>query len=759
MLGGLLLLLIQPILAAVAVVSVIGLIIFAFLAFFVPGGWLLVFGARSFMGFFRRILVPVVAVMLASLVAAAASSVSPVAGYAVSFLVGGVLGTYVVSRLGGGRRPVRSVGAGARPQLVTASPPEAATFLQNRHVPSGPIAVLETRRRFMGKSRVGLPLSAVRSGVIVLGEEAIIAARAVISSAVKAGMRVVVIGSPYMAPAVEKTKLISFGITSVNILKPPSSPGDRLALRRWAENIAVPLAVANGLDTAEAGMLVRFFEKFSSVQMKADDVDKLVAEYGPTGSARLKDAIGMVSTLFGEGYPEPAKLFSGDWSQLVIDLRRLSPASQLFIGMYLLYESANLFPRDCVIAFDSAELGLPELQILPYDARHVWLRTLKTVERMKGSGFVMASSTGLLAPELMDLADTYVITRGPSHLRRAISERVGQDVNPAAIPVGGALVYTRAVPKAPLILMGEIIDAPFADIAALEQDAEREAKLLREELLSAYRDTLLYAELGDAAELGYNVLKAVKRLQTPTDDSVESYAGPGSGRVLTHLLEKGYVVKDPSGVLGLTSLGEHAVRDWESKAEHRQARQPEHAEQTQQGTGLQTGLSAFTEQVSAKRREVDFGDVYRLIERSRTLLLRGESITAVGTAYKAAVSALKRLTGVEKGHLHELAAKAAEMGLVKVDGEEARRLYAANIEAKRLSKQAAEGQPVSEEDRKRLADAAELLISLAERVVVFSESLEGGVGEDGRQHVDGSTEPSPDGKREYAGDGEVCGDG
>ncbi|MEM4381900.1 MAG: hypothetical protein QXX19_06680, partial [Candidatus Caldarchaeum sp.] len=91
---------------------------------------------------------------------------------------------------------------------------------------------------------------------------------------------------------------------------------------------------------------------------------------------------------------------------------------------------------------------------------------------------------------------------------------------------------------------------------------------------------------------------------------------------------------------------------------------------------------------------------------------------------KASVTALKTLTGADKGHLPELAEKAREKGLVHVEDEEARKLYAANIESKRLIKQAAEGNRISDEDRKRMADAAELLISLAERITAV-DSLAG----------------------------------
>jgi hypothetical protein len=119
-----------------------------------------------------------------------------------------------------------------------------------------------------------------------------------------------------------------------------------------------------------------------------------------------------------------------------------------------------------------------------------------------------------------------------------------------------------------------------------------------------------------------------------------------------------------------------------------------------------------------------------LVVRAREALLKGEVLQAVGIAYKAAVRALKEATGVSKGHLPELAEKAVEKGILKLDEDEVRRLYAANIEAKRLSKQIAEGTNPSEEDMKRMRDAAELLTSLTERVIAFIEKLPTGEDDD-----------------------------
>lgn len=729
-LGGLAFVIVQPILSSLVVIALIGLLILLIVSILLPGGWLLFLGFRTFTGLFRGLIAPVAVAMLASLAVTGVSlAYGSEAGMILAFLIGGVTGLLIVSRLSS-----KPGAVSAKPQLFASQ--RAAARAQpvsvsavGQHLVTKPSAgdvPVVSAGGWLGRRHGCISSEMVRNGVMVLGEASTVVVRTVVKGVLEAGYRVVIIGSPYMAAPHSGTKLVSLGKTSVNILR--ASHGDRFQLRRWAENIAVPLVVSTGLDTAEAGMVIRFVEKFGGARITPDDVDKLVAEYGPTSSARLKDALGMLTTFFGEGYPEPEKLFSGSWRQLVIDIRSLSQASQLFISMYLLYEAPRLFPG-CVMVFDSAELGIPEQQILPYDARHVWLRTLKAVERLREAGFIMSSSTGLLAPELLDLADTYIITRGPAHARRSISERVGVDINVAAIGVGRAVVFTKAGPDAkPHLFEGEIIRTPVCDIKALEAEAEREATLLREEMMHAFRDTLLYAEFADMAEACYRVLRAVRRTQSPTPDRVVSEAGEDAKKALNMLLEKQYLLTDPSGVLGLTSLGEQALRDWEAKTrrdgEKHAPPTPIKVEQPQQEKSmpLQAGLKAFDDD-REKANIHDYAEVERLVSRARIYLARGDSISAVGAAYKAAVAALKRFTGVEKGHLPELAQKAAEKGVLNVSEEEARRLFAANIESKRLSKKVSEGETVSEEDRRRMADAAELLISLAERVVVFSENL------------------------------------
>jgi hypothetical protein len=716
--------LLQPVLAQFAVLTLLLLILLP-LALFIPGGWLLFSGLNSFLRLFRSIIVPAILVLLAALISLLTYRYSgPAAGLGLSFIIGGILGLIVMLRLGRFSKLTQaSISSKKLGSRIFAQYSQEST-VESKPPKGWSIPVVVTTG-FLGRE-AGILSEAFREGVVVMGEAAIPASRTLVKGAAEKGMRVVVIGSPYIAPNVEGVKLVRLGMTSFNIVSPESGL-DGFSRRLWAENIAVPLVVAAGLDTAEAGMVVRFLQKFAGARLSPDDVDKIVAEYGPTSSARLKDAIGMLTTHFGEEYPHPSKLFKGEWRILVIDTSRLSQSLQLFTTMYLLYEASNLFPG-CVIVFDSAELGLPEQSLLPYDARHVWLRTLKAVERLKTSGFIIVASTGLLAPELLDIADTYIVTRGPAHMRRALSERIGVEINPSAIPIGQAYVFTRISRDGePHLFTGRLVEVEHADIPRLEEEAEREATLLREEMLAPLRDTILYADFAEMAEKCYKVLRSIKSLATPTPERVISGVGQNSDKALKHLLEKGYILVDPAGVLGLTTLGEQAIKDWESrvkKAHTSDTLEKVHSQEVST-IAVQAGLQVF--QHSSKP---DMSEPSRLVVRAREALLKGEVLQAVGIAYKAAVRALKEATGTVKGHLPELAEKAVEKGILKLEDDEVRRLYAANIEAKRLSKQVAEGESLTEEDVRRMRDAAELLISLTERITAFFEKIPGEVGEE-----------------------------
>ena len=716
---GALFTLLQPVLAQFAVLTLLLLILLP-LALFIPGGWLLFSGLNSFLRLFRSVIVPAILVLLAALISLLAYRYSgPAAGLGLSFVIGGILGLIVMSRLGMLGGPPHTVDGERWPKLRMHHKRDVRPVEVVLEPPKGaPVHIVCVRGGWLRRRRnAGIFPSAFSGGIVVLGEAAVPAARRLVEGALEAGERVVVVGNPYLATPHPYTKMVVMGKVSVNIMGQAS--GDRFSTRRWAENVAVPLVVSAGLDTAEAGMVIRFLEKFAGSRLTPDDVDKIVAEYGPTSSARLKDALGMVTAFFGDGNPGPERLFGGGWRQLVIDTRGLSLETQLFFGMYILYEAGKLFPG-CVLVFDGAEMGIPEQHVLPYDARLVWLRTLKAVERAREGGFIMISSTGLLAPQLLDIADTYVITRGPAHLRRSISERLGLDINPAQIPSGHAVVFTQSTPDGKhYVFEGEVLETPPPDISSLEAEAEREATLLREEFLSAFRDTLLYAELADMAEVGYRVLKTVSRLQTPTAEKISAETGVNGSKALKALTEKQYVIVDPAGVLALTSLGEQALRDWEAKTKGLRTNSTAYPadSRTSRDVEVVAGLAAYGEGVS----KGSFDEALRLATRAKQMMSSGDELRAVGVAYRAAVTALKQLTGLEKGHLTDLAEKASEKGLLNIAEDEVRRLYAANIESKRLLKQVSEGLQLSAEDRKRMADAAELLASLAERVAALGE--------------------------------------
>jgi hypothetical protein len=57
-----------------------------------PGGWLIMFGVRSFMGFFGRWVIPLILLCIVALFITATSASSPQAGLGLSFVVGGLAG-------------------------------------------------------------------------------------------------------------------------------------------------------------------------------------------------------------------------------------------------------------------------------------------------------------------------------------------------------------------------------------------------------------------------------------------------------------------------------------------------------------------------------------------------------------------------------------------------------------------------------------------------------------------------------------------
>jgi hypothetical protein len=175
---------------------------------------------------------------------------------------------------------------------------------------------------------------------------------------------------------------------------------------------------------------------------------------------------------------------------------------------------------------------------------------------------------------------------------------------------------------------GRLVDVEHADVALLEAEAEREATLLKEEMLGPLRDTVLYADFADMAETCYKVLKAVKHLSTPTPERVMADAGQGSEKALKQLLEKGYVLVDPAGVLGLTTLGEQALRDWDSRVRKHAATPAGVVVQTAQDGGavaVQAGIQVFQQAVKP-----DMSESSRFVVRARDELLKGNVLKAVG---------------------------------------------------------------------------------------------------------------------------------
>ncbi|MEM4384544.1 MAG: hypothetical protein QXU44_10885, partial [Candidatus Caldarchaeum sp.] len=96
-LGGLGFMVVQPILAQLALIGIVALLLLVVVTILLPGGWVIFSGVRTFTGFFRRFIAPFAALSLAALLVTGASLIAgPAAGMLLAFLIGGLAGLLAV---------------------------------------------------------------------------------------------------------------------------------------------------------------------------------------------------------------------------------------------------------------------------------------------------------------------------------------------------------------------------------------------------------------------------------------------------------------------------------------------------------------------------------------------------------------------------------------------------------------------------------------------------------------------------------------
>jgi len=576
---------------------------------------------------------------------------------------------------------------------------------------------------FGGGSLKRLSVKSVEGGLLVVGDYKA-AVREVVDALYRASRRVIVVGSVGLVPdsvKVEELRVVLLHRTYFNALKLPEERSER---RDAVEKVAAALTVSEGLDAAEVGMLVSFIERVSrSGGLTEDDVERLRTEYGPGVAARLRDAVEVLVTSFSAPAPSLDKLLEGGWRILVLETFGLPKTHRLFVTLYSAYNLRRLLREgESVVVLTDVELILPNINALPYDARHTWLTIHGDLMSLASSGLVMATSSPHVAPELLETVRGILLVSAPSRVMREVRALAGVEIDESH-PIlvrrerSGYVAYRiglRSIPP---------VSKEKAKTSALSYYQK-----VRAEGSEAFRGTVLFADFGDRAEEAYRILRAVRYVRGGAEEVARESSTPL--RLVKELLEKGYVV-DRDGLLSLTQLGEEALADFESKVRGRRlvaartppaqstlgTEEPANTEQTR--PPVQIGIGAYV-----SRPEVlpaDLGEVYRLLSDAKAALARGDALKSTRLAYKALHELLRRVSGAEKGRLPDLAKQASGRGII-VTEQEAKRAVGTIARVGRFQKKIEQGAVLERDEEEAARADAEFLISVVERAL---SALEG----------------------------------
>jgi hypothetical protein len=399
-----------------------------------------------------------------------------------------------------------------------------------------------------------------------------------------------------------------------------------------------------------------------------------------------------------------------------------------------------------VVVIEGAENVLPDINILPYDARTVWLKLYRKLEElaMRGS-LVLLTSNPNFSPQLLDLVRTMVLVEPPVNVLAFLRSRLGIDLS--QLPRGPiALARSDTTWTAVPLRFGSVGPIPVP----LARSAMRSLhESVRARMSEYYRGTVLFADFADLAEEAYRVLRTVRHMKTLNREGVAREAGT-SVKIVDQLIEKGYIA-ERDGMFVLTQLGEEAYTDFARKTGRLRAErireEVEGAKQEQEvkvsetptPSGVQVGLGVYLSPPSISQSEL--GDAYRMLSDAKAAMARQDHILACRIAYKAFIALLKLVAGVEKGKPKELAKLASAKG-VKVAEEEAARAVSIISRISGLSKRMEAGEQLSNEDRVWLESSSQFLVQLVERILLTLENVEAGGAEEGE---DGS-DPDSDGE-------------
>jgi len=585
------------------------------------------------------------------------------------------------------------------------------------------------------KERSGLE-DLVSGGLLIVGRYDGIA-RALIADLLASGRRVLIFGRTALVPETvreDDIRIIWLKKVRPNLLRMPE---DKIERRKAVEELAVALAVAEGLDAAETGMFARFIDLITrSGAPTEEDLERLRVEYSTLGG-RLKDPAAILMDHFGSPNLTLSELLEGNWRVAVIDAYGLSNSLSLLAQIYVAQVAADVAPG-AVVVIEGAENVLPDINILPYDARTVWLKLYRRLEELAmRSSLVLLTSNPNFSPQLLDLVRTLVLVEPPVNVLAFLRSRLGIDLN--QLPRGPIALSRSDTTWTAMPLRFDSVGPIPVPLARSAMRSLHEK--VRARMSEYYRGTVLFADFADLAEEAYRVLRAVRHVKTLDREGAAREAG-ASVKIVDQLIEKGYIA-ERDGRLVLTQLGEEAYTDFARKTgrlrterireEVEKQEQEVKVSETPTPSGVQVGLGAYLSPPSISQSEL--GDAYRMLSDAKAAMARQDHILACRIAYKAFIALLKLVAGVEKGKPKELAKLASAKG-VKVAEEEAARAVSIISRISGLTKKMEAGEQLSNEDRVWLESSSQFLVQLVERILLTLENIEAGGAEEGEEGSD-----------------------
>jgi hypothetical protein len=347
------------------------------------------------------------------------------------------------------------------------------------------------------KERSGLE-GLIGGGLLIVGKYDGIT-RALIADLLASGRKVLIFGRTALVPESvreDDIRIIWLRKVRPNLLRMPE---DKIERRKAVEELAVALAVAEGLDAAETGMFARFIDLITrSGAPTEEDLERLRVEYSTLGG-RLKDPAAILMDHFGSPNLTLQELLEGNWRVAVIDAYGLSNSLSLLAQIYVAQVAADVAPG-VVVVIEGAENVLPDINILPYDARTVWLKLYRRLEELAmRSSLVLLTSNPNFSPQLLDLVRTLALVEPPVNVLAFLRSRLGIDLN--QLPRGPIALSRSDTTWTAMPLKFDSVGPVPVPLARSAMRSLHEK--VRARMSEYYRGTVLFADFADLAEEAY----------------------------------------------------------------------------------------------------------------------------------------------------------------------------------------------------------------------------------------------------------------